>query len=165
MRKNSLNCLLLALVLLFSANATADTLMMVRSQMPFEYAMDEVQKLLEEYEYAVAHTQRCDGGLTDFGYKTDYYRVIFFGKIEEIRALSDQYPEIVPFLPLKLLVFAEKDETVVVAFNPDTLSSYFDDPSLKIQFKRWQNDIDAIFNELREKQYVPAEPNLKDKNS
>lgn len=165
MRNISLHSLLLILFLQLPANAAAETLMMVRTQMPFEYAMEEVQTLLEEYEYAVAHTQRCDGGLTDFGYKTDLYRVVFFGKIDEVRELSDKHPEIVPFLPLKLLVFAEKDETVLVAFNPETLSSYFNDPALKIQLKRWRNDIHSIFNEMRAKQHVIPELNQKDKNT
>ncbi len=165
MRKISLNSLLLILFLQLSANAAAETLMMVRAQMPFEYAMEELQTLLEEYEYAVAHTQRCDGGLTDFGYKTDFYRVVFFGKIDEVRTLSEKYPEIVPFLPLKLLIFAEKDETVLVAFNPETLSGYFNDPALKIQLKRWRNDIHSIFNEMREKQHALPELNQKDKNT
>ena len=61
----------IAWLLLIPQLSQAENLMMVRVQMPFEYAMDELQTVLQGYEYAVAHTQRCDGGLTDFGYKTD----------------------------------------------------------------------------------------------
>ena len=145
-----------------SVNSYAENMLMVRTQTPFEIAMDDVQTLLEEYEYSVAHTQRCDGGLTDFGYKSDYYRIIFFGKIDEVRSLSEKYPQIVPFLPLKMLLFAENDETVLVALDPDKLSNYFDDRSVKIQLQRWRNDILSIFNEMRDKKYVL--PPIKSRN-
>ena len=152
-------------LLLVPQLSPAENLLMVRVQMPFEYAMDEVQTLLQEYEYTVAHTQRCDGGLTDFGYKTDYYRVVFFGKIHEVRELSEQYPEIVPFLPLKLLLFAENKETILVALNPDTLSGYFHDPDLKIQLQRWRNDIVSIFNEMRNKKHLLPEVKPEEENT
>ena len=150
-------------LLVFSSFIYADNVLMARIHMPFEYAMDEVQTLLQEYEYSVAHTQRCDGGLTDFGYKSDYYRVIFFGKIDEVRQLSEKYPEIVPFLPQKLLLFAEKDETLLVAFNPETLINYFDDEALQIQLKRWRNDLVSLFDEMRDKRQLLPEINPEEK--
>jgi len=113
--------------------------------------MEEVQSLLQEYGYAVAHTQRCDGGLTDFGYKTDFYRVIFFGKIDEVRAISEKQPELVPFVPLKILVFAESGETVIVSLDPHTLSRHFENPELQTQLSRWRSDIISILDELRDK--------------
>lgn len=131
------------------ANAREDNFFMVRTEKPFEIAMEKIQGLIEDYGYSVAHTQRCDGGLNDFGYETDYYRVIFFGKYEEVKALSNDYPEIIPFLPLKFLVFAENDETVIVSLNPDTLADYFDSMDIKNQLQRWHNDINEMFSEIR----------------
>lgn len=146
---------LFTVLLLLATSASADNILMTRSYLPFEIAMEETQSLLDEYGYTVAHTQRCDGGLTDFGYKSDYYRVIFFGKIDEVRELSANHPELVPFLPLKMLLFAENEETVLVALDPQTLSPFIDDSEVKIQLRRWQNDILSIFNEMREKTYTP----------
>ena len=131
------------------ANAGENKLLMLRTEQPFEIAMEKIQGLIEAYGYRVAHTQRCDGGLNDFDYETDYYRVIFFGKYEEVKALSHDYPEIIPFLPLKLLVFAENDETVIVSLNPDTLADYFDNPEIKHQLERWHNDINEMFSKMR----------------
>ncbi|NNJ90556.1 MAG: DUF302 domain-containing protein [Gammaproteobacteria bacterium] len=122
---------------------------MIRTEQPFEIAMEKIQGLIEEYGYSIAHTQRCDGGLNDFDYETDYYRVIFFGKYEEVKALSNDHPEIIPFLPLKFLVFAENDETVIVSLNPDVLADYFDNTDIKNQLQRWQNDINEMFSEMR----------------
>ena len=131
------------------SHANEDNLLMIRTVEPFEIAMEKIQRLLEEYGYSVAHVQRCDGGLNDFDYETDYYRVIFFGKYEEVKALSHDYPELIPFLPLKFLVFAENDETVIVSLDPQTLANYFDNPELKNQLKRWHNDINEMFSEMR----------------
>ena len=130
-------------------SAREDNLLMVRTEQPFDIAMEKIQGLIEEYGYSIAHIQRCDGGLNDFDYETDYYRVIFFGKYEEVKALSVGYPELIPFLPLKYLVFAENDETVIVSLNPDTLADYFDNPEIKHQLQRWNNDINEMFSEMR----------------
>jgi len=130
-------------------SAREDNLLMVRTEQPFDIAMEKIQGLIEEYGYSIAHIQRCDGGLNDFDYETDYYRVIFFGKYEEVKALSVDYPELIPFLPLKYLVFAENDETVIVSLNPDTLADYFDNPEIKHQLQRWNNDINEMFSEMR----------------
>ncbi len=144
---------LLLVVFLFAATtlvqANQDHLLMIRTAEPFEIAMEKIQRLIEEYGYSVAHIQRCDGGLNDFDYETDYYRVIFFGKYQEVKVLSSDYPEIIPFLPLKFLVFAENDESVIVSLDPETLADYFDSPEIKNQLKRWHNDINEMFSEMR----------------
>lgn len=131
------------------SHASEDNLLMIRTLEPFEITMEKIQRLIEEYGYSVAHIQRCDGGLNDFDYETDYYRVIFFGKYEEVKALSNDYPELIPFLPLKFLVFAENDETVIVSLDPGTLADYFENPEIKHQLQRWHNDIDEMFSEMR----------------
>ncbi len=123
--------------------------LMVRTAHSFETAMGILQQTLEEYGYSVAHVQRCDGGMADFGYKSDFYRVVFFGKIDEVRDLSDKYPELIPYLPLKILLFAEKDETVLVALNPLELAELFEPGDLRIQFKRWHSDVTSILQEVR----------------
>jgi uncharacterized protein (DUF302 family) len=146
---------LLALLLLLSSVTQAENTLMVRTGLTFDFAMDALQTLLQEYGYKVAHVQRCDGGLSDFGYKTDFYRVVFFGKIEEVRKLSAEYPEIVPYLPLKILLFAEDKETVLVALDPDALARYFQKNHLQVQLRRWHNDINSIFTEMRQ-QKMPA---------
>ena len=107
--------------------------LMVRTAHSFETAMGILQQTLEEYGYSVAHVQRCDGGMADFGYKSDFYRVVFFGKIDEVRDLSDKYPELIPYLPLKILELAE----------------LFEPGDLRIQFKRWHSDVTSILQEVR----------------
>jgi hypothetical protein len=128
----SLAVLLLALALV--APATAETTLLTRTAYPFERAMGILQQTLAEYGYQVAHVQRCDGGMADFGYKSDLYRVVFFGKIDDVRQLSARYPE--------------QQETVMVALNPLELANYFEGRELQVQFQRWHSDLRAIFAEL-----------------
>ena len=145
----TLRVALLFLAIGYSGSSLALPMMMARSMQSAEITMETLQQALVDYGYTIAHEQRCDGGLSDFDYKTDYYRVVFFGKIEEVRKLSSKYPELIPYLPLKIAVFAEGEETVLSAFNPVDLSEYFDAPELNVQFMRWYNDINAIFNDIR----------------
>ena len=139
-----------------STHANEQELFMVRSNIPYDIAMERVKSILNSYGYEVAHTQRCDGGLADFGYKTDFYRVLFWGKYQEVHELSAKFPEIVPFLPLKFLVFAENNETVFIALNPAMVANYYSAPEIKLQLMRWKNDIESIMNELRDYQYHPV---------
>ncbi len=149
---NQVKYLLLVLVLLFALPARAENMLMVRVHDSFEETMIQLKETLNDYGYRIAHIQKCDGGLTGFGYKTDLYKSVFFGKFKEMRWLTREHPEIIPYVPLKIAVIKEKDTVLLAAINPTTLESLFPDPELRIQFERWESDIRAIFEELREKQ-------------
>jgi uncharacterized protein (DUF302 family) len=125
------------------------TTLMARSSQPFEVVLEQAKEVLGEYGYTVAHIQKCDGGLAQFGYHTDKYQLLFFGKLEEVRRVSHSHPEMIPFLPLKLAVFAERNETVLVALDPLELGRYINAPDLQIQLARWHSDIRAMLEELR----------------
>jgi uncharacterized protein (DUF302 family) len=92
--------------------------------------------------------QRVDVGLETKGFKTDFYRIVFFGKPEEMRALADQHPELLPYLPLKMVVFAEENTTLVLTNNPVLLSSFFKDQALAVHFRRWERDVRSILAHL-----------------
>jgi uncharacterized protein (DUF302 family) len=142
--------LVLALVLVLPARAD-QTLVMARSNAKASHVMDVLKETLPEYGYSIAHTQRCDGGMAEFHYKTDFYRVVFFGKLDEVRGILARYPEMSPYLPLKIAVIAENDETVLAAMDPRALGAMFpDDQVLHLQFDRWYNDIRAMLEEMRQ---------------
>ena len=140
---------LMLLALLWTPIMAAQDLLMVRSKQPFPEAMSTLQQTLTEYGYTVARVQRVDVGLEAMGYKTDKYRVVFFGKPEEIRRLSERYPELVPYLPLKISIFAEADQTVVVAVNPASFKALYPESELVVQFDRWERDFRAILEDVR----------------
>jgi len=142
-------CVVLICSLAASLQASAEGLLMARSAEQAEVSMSVLQDALKSYGYTIAHVQKCDGGMEEFDYKTDYYRVVFFGKIEEVRPIIDKHPEMAAYLPLKITVFAENQESVLVALDPLQLTAFFNDAELSIQFVRWHNDLRAILDEVR----------------
>ena len=145
----SFRLMLLSCVLLLSPLSIADNMIMGRIPLRAEIVQEYVQSSIEEHGYTIAHLQLCDGGMTDFGYKSDLYRVVFFGKIDEVRWISREYPELVSYLPLKIAVIAEKDETLLTVLNPEALVPFFADEAIQIQLGRWQSDLESIFSDVR----------------
>jgi len=143
--------LLAALVLLAAtaAPAAADELIMIRVAQPFPEAMSTLQQAIADQGYTISRVQRVDVGLTAMGYQTAEYRVVFFGHPEEMRDLPARYPDLVPYLPLKIVIFAERNDSIVFALNPSQLGAYYDDPPLKQRFAQWEQDVRAILDRVR----------------
>jgi uncharacterized protein (DUF302 family) len=144
---------LLALLLLLSttgASAVQESLLMMRSTQSFPETMLALQKRLGEYGYTISRVQRVDIGLTSSGFQTDKYRIVFYGKPNEIRELSKKHPQLIPYLPLKMTLFAEQDETLLVALDPTMLRDVVDDEEFHYTLQRWKNDILSIMDEIRE---------------
>ncbi len=141
---------LLALLLLFSLNqvAAAEELLMARIARPFPEAMNNLQETIRAKGYVVSRVQRVDVGLTASGFKTAEYRIVFFGKQKEIRELSAAYPELIPYLPLTIVVFAEGDDTLILTTDPHKLGEFFNKPELLKRFSIWEKDVRAIFDEV-----------------
>jgi uncharacterized protein (DUF302 family) len=127
----------------------AEDLLMARVPMTFPEAMSKLQETLKKHHQTLSRVQRVDIGLTSKGYKTDKYRVVFFGRAEEVQDLINQYPEFIPYLPHKIAVFAEQDETLLVAANPEQLFKD-KDPKKQAIIKRWHADMEKIFHDMRQ---------------
>ena len=140
---------ILGLLLMPAMPVVAEDLLMARSPMTFPEAMLKLQSTLKKYNHTLSRVQRVDIGLTAKGYKTDKYRIVFYGNAEEIRQLADKYPKLIPYLPHKIAIFAEEEETMLVAVNPEML---FDtkDPKLQATLKKWHKDLQLILKDMRE---------------
>lgn len=138
---------LLAL-LLFATQSHATDMYMARSASSFPETMSKLQEVIKANDYTVSRVQRVDIGLTAMGYKTDKYRVVFYGKAKENAQLVKQYPFLIPYLPLKIAIFAEAEETLLVASNPMLLDNPAA-PELKPVLKRWEKDLEKIIGEMR----------------
>lgn len=132
----------------FSASAFASDLIMARSSLSFSEAMTNLQVSLREHGYKVARVQRIDIGLTGMGYKTDKYRVVFVGKTDEIKYLVNKYPQIIPYLPPKVSIFAEAGDTLLLTANPITFAQMVDEKD-RVIFERWENDVYSVFDDFR----------------
>ena len=132
-----------------SQGVVTDELIMVRSEQGFPETMSTLQAAIKKQGYTLSRVQRVDIGLTSSGYQTDKYRVVFFGKADEVHQLMSQHPELIPYLPLKIALFAEANETILVCSNPLVFSAMFDDPALDIIFSRWKKDLVQILKSVQ----------------
>ena len=130
--------------------AQADELLIVRSAQNFEEAMSTLQAAIKDQGYKVTKVQRVDVGLEAKGYKTDRYRVVFYGKPGEIEALAAKYPNLVPYLPLSIAIFAEEGNTILTTARPSLLKQFYPEVALKPVFDRWEKDLEKIFDTVRE---------------
>jgi uncharacterized protein (DUF302 family) len=143
--------LLLTLLLAgFAVGATrADNLLMARSPEAFPEAMLALQNSIHAHGYTVTHVQRVDIGLTRSGFDTDKYRIVFFAKPDELRSLIPRFPRLAPYLPLKMTIFAEQDETLVTTFDPRMLKKLLPGAQGATQLQQWWGDVQAILADMR----------------
>jgi len=130
-----------------SSQAGGD-LLMARSLLPFPEAMLALQDSIRGHGYTVTRVQRVDIGLTGRGYQTDKYRLVFFGKYEEIRALADAVPELITYLPPKISIFAEGEQTILVMANPELYADIAKGAIDPVIFDRWKSDFTSILDDV-----------------
>ena len=128
--------------------ASAEELIMMRSKQTFPEAMLALQESIREHGYTVSRVQRIDVGLTGMGYKTDKYRIVFAGKIDEIRMLTEKSPQLTAYMPPKISIFAENGHTVLVTLNPKLYADIAGDAVDPLIFERWSNDLQSIFHDV-----------------
>ena len=146
--RNSLLVLTLLVLCLPAQAIITGELIMLRSAKPFAVAMEVLQIAIENQGYTVTGVRRVDEGLEESGYKSDDYRVVFFEK-EEFANLTDSYPEMLPYLPLKIVIFAEAGETLLVTSDPAVYIDLFPDPQLQDMFRRWHEEVIAIMEDVQ----------------
>jgi len=144
--------LVLSIQIITVSPVAAEGLLMARSQLYFPEAMSALQESILAHGYKITRVQRVDIGLTGFGYKTDKYRLVFFGKADEIEQMTRKEPGLYAYLPLQVVIFAEQDNTLLVALHPRSLSVQFPAAELRTQFLRWENDMNSIFDDVRNAQ-------------
>lgn len=128
--------------------ASAEEIIMARVARTFPETMNALQDGIRARGYTVSRVQRVDVGLTSSGFQTAEYRLVFFGKEQEIRTLPAKAPELIPYLPLNIVVYAEGDETLMLTTNPAKLAEFVGHRELSGIFLRWEQDIRAIFQEM-----------------
>lgn len=147
--KTVIRYVLTMLLLYIATPSMANGLLMVRTQQTFPEAMLTLQTSIKDHGYVITRVQRIDIGLTGMGYKTDKYRVVFVGKLKEIQYLINKYPLLAAYMPPQISIFAEHDETVLVTANPMIYAEMVDDEKDKVLFKRWENDVYSVFDDIR----------------
>jgi len=145
-------CLIFFALAFFSTSSFAvvtGEMIMVRSSEAFPETMALLQEAIRKQGYELSRIQRVDVGLSKKGYKTDKYRVVFFGKGKQIQEISAKYPQLIPYLPLKIAIYAEKENTILISANPTIYNDLFNLPELKPTFEQWLRDITEILNTVQ----------------
>ena len=140
--------LLAAFIFQHAHVASAEDIIMTRSILPFPEAMLALQESIREHGYTVSRVQRIDIGLTGMGYKTDKYRIVFAGKLDEIRMMARLSPQLTAYLPPKISIFAENGHTVLVTLNPEIYAEIAGDAIDPVIFDRWSSDLRSIFHDV-----------------
>lgn len=133
----------------FTAPAMADQLLIFRAPQSYPEAMSALQAAISARGYKITRVQNIDVGISKTGHTIDYYKVLFYGKPDEVAGISREHPELIPYLPLNIVIFAEDTNTVVATNRPGMLAEFFPDPELKPMFMRWEKDLVEIFDEVR----------------
>jgi len=141
----------LAWFTLFALPAQANDLMMARSKLPFSLAETQLKAQIEAHGYTISSAKRIDIDLVAIGMSKGAYRVIQFGKPAEIKRLTTDFPEMIPFLPLQVVIFAEWEETIFVTLSPAFYSKIAPQSDLVPIYTRWAQDLGSILNMMREK--------------
>jgi len=136
------------LLLALPGVSAGEELLMARIARPFPEAMNALQETIRAGGYTISRVQRVDIGLTSSGFQTAEYRIVFYGRPDELRDLARSHVELIPYLPLNIVIFAEGDESIVLTANPRQLGEFFDKPELKKVFDRWERDTRALFDTL-----------------
>lgn len=140
-------CLLLISLWPLTARA-GEELLMTRSSLSFPEAMLALQESIRAHGYTVARVQRIDIGLTGMGYSTDKYRIVFAAKLDEIRYLTEKAPRLIPYLPPKIAIFAEGEQTVLVTVHPSIYADIAGSAVEPVFFERWESDLFSILHDV-----------------
>jgi uncharacterized protein (DUF302 family) len=134
---------------LLPLTAAADDLIMRRISSTFPETMSALQSAIVEENFTVSRVQRVDIGLTSSGYSTAEYRIVFFMNEDTVHEIVKEHPQLIPFLPLKITIFAEGSETILVSLNPSKLSEFFPDINMGKEFDKWEVAVNKIFDKVQ----------------
>jgi uncharacterized protein (DUF302 family) len=141
--------ILLSLLASPARAVVTEELIMVRSEQGFPETMSTLQAAIKQQGYTTSRVQRVDIGLTASGYKTDKYRVVFFGKADEMHRLIETHPEFIPYLPLKIAIFAEGPETILITSNPLAFIDLYPSDDMEKIFRQWKKDVVQILKSVQ----------------
>ena len=75
--------------------------------------------------------------------------MVFYGRNDELEKIIALHPEMAPYLPLKIAVFAEESQTLLIANNPLNLQAFFAHPDMKPITERWARDLQTMLDKTR----------------
>lgn len=136
---------IMLLFFLWQQSIAEETFFTARCKTPFPESMSYLQELIIKHGYIISRVQHVDKGLKSRGYETGLYRVVFFGKKDEIHTIQNNYPALIPYIPLNITIFEDEIYTGISSINPTSISNLYQSKKIKSLTKSWQKDISKIF--------------------
>lgn len=135
-------------ILLLPLLCSAENFSLHRSKQAFPEAMLSLQEAIADHGYTISRIQHVDKGLKKSGYETDKYRIVFFGKPEIINWLKHSEPALIPYLPLRVVIFAEGDETLLFSTSLKYSLPTTKDHDVEVVINQLDSDIAGIINQV-----------------
>lgn len=116
---NSWRPLMLAGLLAAALPAQAVNLHDVRTSLDYPEAMAMLQEAIAKRGYTVTRIQQVDKGLESGGFASPrQYRVVHFGRKEQLAQAQARYPRLLAYLPLRIAIMEEAGGTRLTALHP-----------------------------------------------
>ncbi|MCK5480420.1 MAG: DUF302 domain-containing protein, partial [Gammaproteobacteria bacterium] len=64
-------------------------------------------------------------------------------------SLIKKAPQLIPYLPPKISIFAEEEQTILVTAHPKLYAEIAGDAVDPVIFERWASDLQSIFHDVR----------------
>jgi uncharacterized protein (DUF302 family) len=139
--------LIILLVLPCCQSVCADqSFVQVGCDMAYPEAMALLQDAIASHGYSVSRVQHVDKGLRKFGYEADLYSVVFYGRPQQMPIVRENYPGLMPYLPLKIMLYEDGESVVASALEPLVLAAFFDDSEIRQLLESWQEDLVKILS-------------------
>lgn len=139
-------------LLLITTHTFANSVIMEKTSYDFSHTWLNLQKYTKKQGYTVSFKQRCDLGLKKVHYDSNKYRVLFFGKYQEIKDITSRNPEITPHLPLSITSIEGYDDeniTTLVSASPKAWLSLVKSKQDKAIVNQWHLDILQIIQNTK----------------
>ena len=135
---------ILIVLLLLASPLLADNLIMIRTPLQFDDAEKRLKDAVAEYGYTVLEVNPINLSLVAADFSAEQYRAISLESSVGTAELLDRHPMLASFLPLRIILFAEHETSVLVTLNPLYLKNYFTDEELAGFFWQWNRDLHQI---------------------
>jgi len=133
--------LLLAFIVCLLCMTACREIEVTRSENDFPDTMSQIQTILSGKGYSIIRIQALDQGLGKAGYKINRYRIIFFGKANDFKAIQDRHPGFTVFLPLSVTVYEDNGKTYLQSMPFEAMQDMALDQKQVEMISRWRTDI------------------------
>jgi uncharacterized protein (DUF302 family) len=128
--------------------AAAESYFSSAKQADYRVALDDLSLAILDHGYTLVKIQPVDKGLRSQGYELfEDYKLVFFGNKELERTAIAATPELAALLPLKIILYQDKERVVAAAPVLEPWQEVFRSSPASEVIKRFDRDVRAILEQ------------------